>query len=91
MDQVTQQNAAMVEQSTAASHSLTQEADELMGLIARFQTGAPTAQVNTGHAKSGAGRKAPAGQPVAQQRQRVAQFASSGSAALKGDDDWQEF
>ena len=40
MDQVTQQNAAMVEQSTAASHSLAQEADELARLVARFRTGA---------------------------------------------------
>ena len=39
MDQVTQQNAAMVEQSTAASQSLTNEADQLVDLIARFQLG----------------------------------------------------
>jgi methyl-accepting chemotaxis protein len=39
MDQVTQQNAAMVEQSTAASHSLAQEAEALTGLIGRFQVG----------------------------------------------------
>lgn len=37
MDQVTQQNAAMVEQSTAASHSLTQEAVELDRLTSHFQ------------------------------------------------------
>ena len=37
MDQVTQQNAAMVEQSTAASHSLAQEAEELGRLTSRFQ------------------------------------------------------
>ena len=37
MDQVTQQNAAMVEQSTAASQSLTNEANQLVDLIARFQ------------------------------------------------------
>ncbi|MBL8536664.1 MAG: PAS domain S-box protein [Hyphomonadaceae bacterium] len=84
MDQVTQQNAAMVEESTAASHSLTQEADELMHLISRFQTGA-AAQI-----KSPPTKAKPTGQPVQQQKQRVAQFASSGSAALK-DDDWQEF
>ncbi|WP_419253003.1 methyl-accepting chemotaxis protein [Caulobacter sp. ErkDOM-YI] len=36
MDQVTQQNAAMVEQTTAASHSLTREAGELGKLIKRF-------------------------------------------------------
>ncbi len=40
MDQVTQQNAAMVEQSTAASHSLAQEAAELVSLTERFQIGA---------------------------------------------------
>jgi methyl-accepting chemotaxis protein len=38
MDQVTQQNAAMVEQSTAASHALMREADELAQLTDRFQT-----------------------------------------------------
>ncbi len=37
MDQVTQQNAAMVEQSTAASHSLAGEAAELARLMARFR------------------------------------------------------
>jgi methyl-accepting chemotaxis protein len=40
MDQVTQQNAAMVEQSTAASHSLAQETAELVRLTERFQIGA---------------------------------------------------
>jgi methyl-accepting chemotaxis protein len=39
MDQGTQQNAAMVEESTAASHSLAREADALFQLIARFEIG----------------------------------------------------
>ena len=39
MDQVTQQNAAMVEQSTAASHSLANDATELDTLTAHFNTG----------------------------------------------------
>jgi methyl-accepting chemotaxis protein len=39
MDQVTQQNAAMVEQATAASQSLSQETDELARLIGKFQVG----------------------------------------------------
>lgn len=87
MDQVTQQNAAMVEQSTAASHSLTQEAEELMSLVSRFHTGAPLPQAAPAH-----GGRPKAGAPaVLQQRQRVAQFASHGSAAVKSDDDWQEF
>ncbi|HEX5378786.1 MAG TPA: methyl-accepting chemotaxis protein [Phenylobacterium sp.] len=37
MDQVTQQNAAMVEQSTAASHSLAQEAEGLAESVSRFR------------------------------------------------------
>ena len=40
MDKVTQQNAAMVEQATAASHSLTNEAGELARLVGQFKTGA---------------------------------------------------
>jgi methyl-accepting chemotaxis protein len=39
MDQVTQQNAAMVEQTTAASHSLTEETEQLSGLIGQFLIG----------------------------------------------------
>jgi methyl-accepting chemotaxis protein len=37
MDQVTQQNAAMVEQSTAASHGLAHEADDLARLMSQFK------------------------------------------------------
>jgi len=36
MDQVTQQNAAMVEQSTAAAHKLLSESKALMDLVSRF-------------------------------------------------------
>ena len=39
MDQVTQQNAAMVEESTAASHALAEKTEELGQLIGRFQLG----------------------------------------------------
>jgi methyl-accepting chemotaxis protein len=36
MDQITQQNAAMVEEATAASHSLKSEAERLQAMIGRF-------------------------------------------------------
>lgn len=39
MDQSTQHNAAMAEQSTAASHSLAKEAAALNGLMAQFRVG----------------------------------------------------
>jgi methyl-accepting chemotaxis protein len=38
LDQVTQQNAAMFEETTAASHSLTREAQNLTDMIAKFKT-----------------------------------------------------
>ena len=41
MDQATQHNAAVVEQSTAASRALAEEAEELMQLIAYFRLGQP--------------------------------------------------
>lgn len=37
IDQGTQQNAAMVEEQTAASHGLAAEADELKRLLAQFR------------------------------------------------------
>jgi methyl-accepting chemotaxis protein len=37
MDQVTQQNAAMVEQSTASAHKLAQEADDLFAQVRQFE------------------------------------------------------
>lgn len=40
---MTQQNAAMVEESTAASRSLASEASELAELVARFRTSMSTA------------------------------------------------
>jgi methyl-accepting chemotaxis protein len=55
MDQGTQQNAAMVEQSTAASHALATEAAELGRLVGQFQLSHPSA----GHiAKPAAAREA---------------------------------
>jgi methyl-accepting chemotaxis protein len=41
MDQATQQNAAMVEESTAATHALANEAEELSRAIGRFKVGQP--------------------------------------------------
>ncbi len=77
MDQVVQQNAAMVEESTAASHSLKSDTGELTRLIARFQVGGapPSAVVN----------------PV-QRREAVAHSAPKKRVAGGGSvDGWEEF
>lgn len=42
LDQGTQQNAAMVEESTAASHALASEVEALNRLLATFRTGGET-------------------------------------------------
>ena len=42
LDDVTQRNAAMVEQATAAARSLTQEAEDLTRLVAYFSAGSTT-------------------------------------------------
>ena len=56
MDQVTQQNAAMVEESTAASHSLAREADTLSRMMEQFRVDARA--VAAGQASADRGRRA---------------------------------
>jgi methyl-accepting chemotaxis protein len=83
MDQVTQQNAAMVEEATAASHSLVTESEALARLIARFQLGAGAPAVTAAPA-----RRAP--QPTATAMKTVGR----GGAAPKAEADedaWDEF
>ena len=90
MDQVTQQNAAMVEQSTAASHSLASEAETLTELVSRFRIGEPAVR----HAVPAA---PPARQQPAPRSSRPAArpaAISRSSAARKPaavEDGWEEF
>lgn len=102
MDQTTQQNAAMVEQSTAASHNLTQEAGELGRLVSRFQmSGVPLAPVASVQSTSRSVSTARPS-PIQQAHARISEFANSqpvprrsssagGSAALAYADNWEEF
>src|SRR5690606_31772231 len=62
MDRVTQQNAAMVEETTAASHSLAHEAAELTHRVNRFRVGA---------ANSGDAHAKPAAPAASRPQQRV--------------------
>ncbi len=87
MDRSTQQNAAMVEQSTAAARSLADEARELNTVVGRFKTGSDGGYGDavpfqrSGARRSAAARPAPA--PV-----------TRGNLALKPaavEDDWSEF
>jgi methyl-accepting chemotaxis protein len=91
MDQVTQQNAAMVEQATAASHSLAGEAAELARLVGQFQTGASTQpQVSRLPAPKPAAAKSriPAHAPIGK---FAAAPAKANAAATAKADNWDEF
>ncbi|MBU6373348.1 MAG: chemotaxis protein, partial [Alphaproteobacteria bacterium] len=105
MDQVTQQNAAMVEETTAASHSLAQEADALEQSMANFKTGhvvqraatgrrgaAAASAATSGHGQGHGGGARRSAAPVPQMR-----TTGRGGAAAKPnlaaapEPDWQEF
>jgi len=93
MDQTTQQNAAMVEQSTAASSSLAMEAAKLRDLVAQFKLDGTVsiqsvALRQTAHAMVGPAR-ATASQRQPQSSVRRA-AVSDGNAAV-ADESWEEF
>ncbi|GES46482.1 methyl-accepting chemotaxis protein [Rhizobium dioscoreae] len=88
MDQGTQQNAAMVEETSAAAHGLAKEADALFQLLSQFNIGGVQSQRSTPRAASATSR--PAGNPVRQMTAKVA-HAFQGNAAIKGGDSWEEF
>jgi methyl-accepting chemotaxis protein len=87
MDKMTQQNAAMVEQSTAAARSLAGEAEELTKLVSRFRTGGEDAVGGRATAPKRPMAAAPA--PA----RKASMPAVRGNLALKPaeDDDWNEF
>ena len=82
----------MVEESTAASHSMAQEAEELARMVAAFKTDAAISSV-TGEVHKPAKTQQPK-PAVVEQRERAAQFATQQATALKvssGDNDWEDF
>jgi methyl-accepting chemotaxis protein len=79
MDGVTQQNAAMVEQATAAARSLASDADDMNRQIANFQIGDASAPRLVAHLPSRQVQTTSAPQP-----------RSVGNLALK-EDDWSAF
>ena len=90
MDQVTQQNAAMVEQATAAAAGLKNEAQGLAELVARFRTGAtPAARVVPRLAEPG--RDIISRNPVADARAKLSAFTEAPRRAVGASDDWEEF
>ena len=90
MDSLTQQNAAMAEQSTAASYTLAGEAGHLTELVAAFRL--PQDEHEVGHAVVSRPAKA-IGAPVSEMRQRPPRQAPSPGRAtnLAIKEEWSEF
>ncbi|WP_312808377.1 methyl-accepting chemotaxis protein [Agrobacterium cavarae] len=86
MDQVTQKNAAMVEETSAAGATLANESGKLRELISQFQLGDALRQTAGVMAASTAHR--PVQSPVRKLAGKVAR-AFSGNAAVS--DSWEEF
>jgi methyl-accepting chemotaxis protein len=99
MDQVTQQNAAMVEETTAASMALRNESDTLRGLVAKFQVGGASASASALRATAETMRgatsrpapsvRAPAHAPTHAPAPR--KVAAAGGSSAGGGDNWEEF
>jgi methyl-accepting chemotaxis protein len=83
MDQVTQQNAAMVEQSTAASRNLASETQQLQSLVGFFNVGSSGQVVRMA--------EKPARAPVRSAAPRRVAVAGSRRAPAPSGDDWTEF
>lgn len=88
LDQMTQQNAAMVEQTTAASQNLATEADTLAALVAKF-----TLEEGGARRPQPQHRTAPitAATPIRKAAPAPARPRTAGATALAARDDWQEF
>ncbi len=100
LDQVTQQNAAMFEETTAASHALTQEAETLTATMSRFRTGeafgegasleeevAPFQTARSQEGASGDGVAATDAAPHRDGTEKKSVAATSGNAALALEDE----
>jgi methyl-accepting chemotaxis protein len=91
MDQVVQQNAAMVEEATAATHSLKNEAKALAEMVARFRVA--EAAMGTSQAAPRANDRPPVDEPAPRPAvsARPGRASSSAAAAVAVRDDWEEF
>ena len=91
MDHVTQQNAAIVEETTAASHGLAREIEKLLDLVGRFETGQelaaePAARETRAAASQGKTRTALKTVSV-----RGVPAAVRKLEAIANEQDWEEF
>jgi methyl-accepting chemotaxis protein len=88
MDQATQKNAAMVEETTAASHSLSSEADNLRRLLQQFRMGKTAGPAMAPVQRHASPASSHTRTPPVRVGARVAQAAQ---ALAVSDDGWEDF
>ncbi|TWF56905.1 methyl-accepting chemotaxis protein [Neorhizobium alkalisoli] len=90
MDQDTQKNAAMVEESTAASHGLARDAAALNELLSQFKLSGQS-QGYAQPVRAAERRDAPAASPARALGRKIASAFGGSSAAAAVSNEWQEF
>ncbi len=88
MDEITQQNAALAEQASAASVSMSEQSDSMMRVLAFFKNGDDSSPSNESDRSSTAhqGRSKP--NP---RRMRSLKVTNGGQTAVMDDQEWEEF
>ncbi|AYG69731.1 MULTISPECIES: methyl-accepting chemotaxis protein [unclassified Rhizobium] len=88
IDQGTQQNAAMVEESTAASHSLAKEVTALNDILGQFNLQNGRSRARPAAATE---RSSPAASPARSLRAKIAGAFNGSGAATAASASWEEF
>lgn len=101
LDQVTQQNAAMFEQTTAASHALTRESEVLAETMSMFDTGSARQKASYrrraadervgANVRSAAGAVSPPVLPHTQHGPALVQLVDASASEDELDSDWEAF
>ncbi len=93
MDQMTQQNASMAEEATAASQSLATEGEQLARLIGQFAVSKVSQDDSPRRVRTEAPQAVPKVEPAFAARPRAGRRAAAGGGAERvvEADDWREF
>ncbi|WP_137132335.1 methyl-accepting chemotaxis protein [Rhizobium sp. FY34] len=92
MDQVTQQNAAMVEESTAASAALSSEVGRLREIIGQFRVGGAGEGMQIRRPEAVRGNAKPVASPARRMMAKVAgAVGMGGGSAAATAESWEEF
>ncbi len=90
MDQDTQKNAAMVEETTASTHGLAQEVGALNQLLAQFKLSGSVRQA-ANPVRAATGREAFVASPVRALGRKIASAFSGNAAVDTSQERWEEF